>query len=37
MDFGYNLRKIPLLCDNESDIHMVENSIEHRRTKYIDI
>jgi hypothetical protein len=36
-DYGYNLSKVPLLCDNESAIHMVDNSVEHSRTKHIDI
>jgi hypothetical protein len=36
-DFGYNLNKVSLLCDNESAIRMTENSIEHSRTKHIDI
>ena len=36
-DFGYNLRKVPLLCDNESAILMVDNPVEHSRTKHIDI
>jgi hypothetical protein len=36
-DFGFNLSKVPLLCDNESAIRMVENTVEHSRTKYIDI
>jgi hypothetical protein len=36
-DFGYNLSKVPLLCDNESAIHMADNPIEHSRTKHIDI
>ena len=36
-DFGYNLSKVPLLCDNESAIHMVDNYVEHSRTKHIDI
>jgi hypothetical protein len=35
-DFGYNLRKVPLLCDNESAINLVDNPIEHRCTKNID-
>jgi hypothetical protein len=35
-DFGYNLSKVPLLCDNESAIRMVDNPIEHNRTKHID-
>jgi hypothetical protein len=36
-DFGYNLSKVPLLCDNESAIRMANNPIEHSRTKHIDI
>jgi hypothetical protein len=36
-DFGYNLSKVPLLCDNESAIRMADNPIEHNRTKHIDI
>jgi hypothetical protein len=36
-DFGYNLRKDPLLCDNESAILLADNSVEHSRTKNIDI
>jgi hypothetical protein len=36
-DYGYKLSKGPLLCDNESAIHMADNSVEHSRTKHIDI
>jgi hypothetical protein len=36
-DFGYNMSKVPLLCDNESAIHLADNPIEHSRTKHIDI
>jgi hypothetical protein len=36
-DFGYNLSKVPLLCDNESAICMADNPVEHSRTKHIDI
>jgi hypothetical protein len=36
-DYGYKLSKVPLLRDNESAIHMVDNPVEHNRTKYIDI
>jgi hypothetical protein len=36
-DFGYNLSKVPLLCDNESAIRLVDYSVEHSRTKHIDI
>jgi pyruvate-formate lyase len=36
-DYGYKLSKVPLLYDNESDIRMAENPVEHSRTKHIDI
>jgi hypothetical protein len=36
-DYGYKLSKVPLLCDNESAIRMVDNPVEHNRTKHIDI
>jgi hypothetical protein len=36
-DYGYKLSKVPLLCDNESAIHMADNPVEHSRTKHIDI
>jgi hypothetical protein len=36
-DYGYKLRKVPLLCDNESAIRMADNPVEHSRTKHIDI
>jgi hypothetical protein len=35
--FGYNLRKVPLLCDNDSTIRLADNPVEHIRTKHIDI
>jgi hypothetical protein len=34
-NFGYNLRKVPLLCDNESAIRLADNPVEHNRTKHI--
>jgi hypothetical protein len=34
-DFGYNLRKIPLLCDNDSAIRMADNPIEHSRYHFL--
>jgi hypothetical protein len=37
LDFGYNLSKVPLLCDNESAILLVDNPVEHSRTKHVDI
>jgi hypothetical protein len=36
-DYGYKLTKVPLLCDNESAIRMVDNPVEHSRTKHIAI
>jgi hypothetical protein len=36
-DYGYKLSKVPLLCDNESEIHMADNPVEHSGTKHIDI
>jgi hypothetical protein len=36
-DYGYKLSKVPLLCDNESAIHMADNPVEHSRTKHIAI
>jgi hypothetical protein len=36
-DFGYNLSKLPLLCDNESAIRLADNPVEHSCTKHIDI
>jgi hypothetical protein len=35
--FGYNLRKVPLLRDNESAIRLADNPVEHSCTKHIDI
>jgi hypothetical protein len=36
-DFGYNLSEVPLLCNNESAIFLVDNLVEHSCTKHIDI
>jgi hypothetical protein len=36
-DFGYNLSKVLLLCDNDSAISLADNPIKHSRTKHIDI
>jgi hypothetical protein len=36
-DFRCLFTKIPLLCDNESTIKLVNNPISHSRTKHIDI
>jgi hypothetical protein len=37
MDYGYKFSKVPLLCDNESAIHMAKNPIKYNCTKHIDI
>jgi hypothetical protein len=34
-DYGYKFSKVPLLCDNESAIHMADNPVEHSRTKHV--
>jgi hypothetical protein len=31
------LSKVPLLCDNESAVRMVDNPVERSHTKHIDI
>jgi hypothetical protein len=36
-DFGYNMSKAPLSCDNESAIRLADNPVEHSHTKHIDI
>jgi hypothetical protein len=36
-DYGYKLSKVPLLCDIESATRMVDNPVEHSRTKHIAI
>jgi hypothetical protein len=36
-DFGCELRKISLLCDNGSVIKLANNPAQHSRTKHIDI
>jgi len=37
LDYGVELDRIPLLCDNESAIKIANNSVQHPRTKHIDI
>ena len=36
-DFGLNISKVPLLCDNTSVINLTKNQIQHSRTKHIEI
>jgi hypothetical protein len=35
--FGCEFSKIPRLCDNKSAIKLANNSVQHSRTKHIDI
>jgi hypothetical protein len=37
LDYGVVPEKVPLLCDNESAVKIANNSIQHSRTKHIDI
>ena len=37
LDYKVVLDKVPLLCDNESSVKLANNSVQHTRTKYIDI
>jgi hypothetical protein len=36
-DFGYNLSKVPILCDIESAILLADIPVEHNHTKHIYI
>ena len=36
-DFGIKFKKVSLLCDNESAIKLTNNSVQHTRTKHIDV
>jgi hypothetical protein len=36
-DFRIKFKNVPLFCDNESAIKMTQNSVQHSRTKHIDI
>jgi hypothetical protein len=36
-NYGCEFSKIPLLCDNESATKLANNSVQHSRTKHIDI
>jgi hypothetical protein len=37
LDYGVVLDKVPLLCDNESVVKIVNNPVQHSRTKHIYI
>jgi cytochrome c biogenesis protein ResB len=36
-DFEIKFKNVPLLCDNESAIKLTNNSVQHVRTKHIDV
>ena len=36
-DFGLQISKVPLMCDNTSAINLTKNQIQHSRTKHIQI
>ena len=36
-DFGLNISKSPIYCDNTSAINLSKNSTHHARPKHIDI
>ena len=36
-DYGLDLTKIPILCDNTSAIAIANNPVQHTRTKHVDI
>nr|GEU53731.1 reverse transcriptase domain-containing protein [Tanacetum cinerariifolium] len=37
LDYGFQLNKIPLYCDNKSAIALYYNSVQHSRAKHIDV
>ena len=37
MDYGVMLSRVPLLCDNQSVVKLANNTVQHSRTKHIDI
>ena len=36
-DYGFKFNQIPLYCDNQSAIALCCNSVQHSRSKHIDI
>nr|GEZ42992.1 retrovirus-related Pol polyprotein from transposon TNT 1-94 [Tanacetum cinerariifolium] len=37
LDYGLGFNKIPMYCDNKSDITLCYNNVQHSRSKHIDI
>nr|GEU77679.1 retrotransposon protein, putative, unclassified [Tanacetum cinerariifolium] len=36
-DYGFKFNKIPLYCDNKSEIALCHNSVQHSRAKHVDV
>ena len=36
-DYGFKMEKIPIFCDNTSVNSILQNHVQHSRTKHIDI
>jgi hypothetical protein len=36
-DFRIKFKQVPLLCDNESTVKLINNLVQHARTKHIDV
>jgi hypothetical protein len=36
-DFGIKFKPVSLLCDNKSAVKLTNNSVQHSRTKHIDV
>jgi hypothetical protein len=36
-DFGIKFKQVPLLCENESVVKLINNSVQYARTKHINI
>nr|GEZ02663.1 hypothetical protein [Tanacetum cinerariifolium] len=37
INYGFGFNKIPMYCDNKSDIALYYNNVQHSRSKHIDI
>jgi hypothetical protein len=37
LDYGLNLKNVPIMCDNTSAICLTKNPVHHSRSKHIDI
>jgi hypothetical protein len=37
LGYGIAFKNVPIMCDNESVVKLATNSVQHSRTKHIDI